>query len=219
MPNTYEWNSRNQAEGNAFLKDLPNDFAKIVFLDPQYRGVLDYLNYGNEGEGREAERCALPQMVDEIPEFIREIHRVLLPSGHLFLWMDKFHLVSGSFHEWLTDTGFFIVDMMVWNKGKMGMGYRTRRCSEFLVILQKAPKRAKDVWKVHDIRDIWIEGITRSKKNRAHPHQKPLNLHIRLIEAVSEEGDIVVDPAAGSFMVLEACRATNRMFLGCDING
>ena len=31
--------------------------------------------------------------------------------------------------------------------------------------------------------------------------------------------DIVIDPAAGSFSVMEACRHTGRRFLGCDING
>jgi len=54
-------------------------------------------------------------------------------------------------------------------------------------------------------------------KSKKHPHQKPLELQKILIEAVSNPSDIIVDPAAGSYSVLEACLLANRNFLGCDI--
>jgi len=38
-----------------------------------------------------------------------------------------------------------------------------------------------------------------------------------LIEAVTNPLDLVVDPAAGSYSVLEACLLSQRTFLGCDI--
>lgn len=38
-----------------------------------------------------------------------------------------------------------------------------------------------------------------------------------IICATTREGDYVLDPAAGSYSVLEACKLTNRNFLGCDI--
>ena len=37
------------------------------------------------------------------------------------------------------------------------------------------------------------------------------------MSAVSNEGDFVIDPAAGAFTVLEAARQCGRTFLGCDI--
>ena len=96
------------------------------------------------------------------------------------------------------------------------MGYRTRRVGEYLVVLQKLPKKAKGVWKIHNIRDIWEEKIVYNGK---HAHQKPINLQSKLIAAVSNEGDIIVDPAAGSFSVMTAAINEGRNFLGCDING
>ena len=54
-------------------------------------------------------------------------------------------------------------------------------------------------------------------KNKKHPHRKPLELQKILIEAVSNKGDIIADPAAGSYSVLEACLLSQRNFLGCDI--
>jgi len=54
-----------------------------------------------------------------------------------------------------------------------------------------------------------------SKKK--HPHQKPRELTKALIEATTQEKDLVVDPCAGSFVVLEVCQELNRKFLGCDL--
>jgi site-specific DNA-methyltransferase (adenine-specific) len=52
---------------------------------------------------------------------------------------------------------------------------------------------------------------------RKHPHQKPYNLIKALIEATTKKGDLIVDPCAGSFVVLEVCRELEREFLGCDL--
>ena len=99
------------------MSKLPEDCIATAFFDPQYRGVLDKLSYGNEGVLRGKQRSELPQMsADTIAEFIRAIHRVLGPSGHLFLWIDKFHLCSG-IDDWTQNTTFETVDLITWNKG------------------------------------------------------------------------------------------------------
>ena len=40
-------------DGREFLAELPGASYPLVIFDPQYRGVLDKLSYGNEGERRE----------------------------------------------------------------------------------------------------------------------------------------------------------------------
>ena len=209
------FNKRLKMDGTQFLNELPPSCAPVAFFDPQYRGVLDKLKYGNEGKSRGKARSDLPQMTEEIiHKFIVGINQALTPSGHLFLWMDKFHLCSG-FSNWLRETQFQVVDMITWNKKRIGMGYRTRRMSEYIIVLQKKPCRAKGVWKIHTIPDIWEEDV----KRNGHTHSKPVGLQGKLIEAVSHTGDIVIDPAAGSFSVMEACKQFNRNFLGCDVKG
>jgi len=42
-------------------------------------------------------------------------------------------------------------------------------------------------------------------------------MRTRLIGAVAQPGDLVVDPAAGSFVVLHAARQLGRNFIGCDL--
>jgi site-specific DNA-methyltransferase (adenine-specific) len=46
---------------------------------------------------------------------------------------------------------------------------------------------------------------------------KPADLIGRLIGAVSRAGDLVVDPAAGSFITTQVANEMGRDFVGCDI--
>lgn len=201
--------------GFDLLRALADQSAALVFFDPQYRGVLDRQNYGNEGRGRERARAALPVMTEHsITVMLQEIQRVLRPSGHVILWVDKFIFTEGR------HVGFFrharhlkIVDSIIWNKLRPGMGRRARCYWEAAVAAQKEPVKAKGVWTDHRIADCWPEQSDRG----LHPHAKPHQLTERLIRAVTKRGDLVVDPCAGSFGVLEACRLSRREFVGCDL--
>lgn len=213
LPKSFQCNTRNQSDGLDFLKSLTSNAFPLCFFDPQYRGILDRQKYGNEGK-RQKDRAQRVQMSeDTIKAFIEEIDRVLIPSGHLMLWIDKYHLCTGV-APWLGNTDFGTVDMIVWNKMRIGMGYRTRRTSEYCLVLQKKPLRAKGIWKAHDIPDVWNEKLA-----SRGGHAKPVGLQSRLIDCLTNPGDVIVDPAAGTFTVLEACLATNRNFLGCDLEG
>ena len=206
-------NQRNQCDGLDLLAALEPASVPLCIFDPQYRGILDKMQYGNEGVSRGRARSALPQMSEEtIAKFVAGIANALIPSGHLFLWVDKFHICTGV-EPWLTQWGLEIVDLVTWNKGRMGMGYRTRRYAEYLVIAQKLPKRAKGVWQRHNIPDVWTEQV----KRLGNVHPKPVELQAALIEAVTDPDAVVLDPAAGSYSTMTAARQAGRRFLGCDI--
>lgn len=208
----YQMNYKNIADGLDLLADINDKSITVAFFDPQYRGVLDKLDYGDEGKVRGKARCKLKQMSEEtIIDFIKETDRVLKDSGYLFLWVDKFHLCQGVL-EWFTDTSLNLVDMIVWDKGKIGMGYRTRRKSEYLIVFQKTPIKAKSTWVDRSIPDVWKE-----KTQKIHPHSKPIELQRRLILATTKEDDIVLDVASGGYSVFEACKLANRNFIGGDI--
>jgi site-specific DNA-methyltransferase (adenine-specific) len=209
----------NKADGLDLLRSTPNEYAKLVIFDPQYRQVLDQLKFGNEGK-RQKGRALLPQQSnEEIYQFGAEIVRVLKPGGYVMLWCDKFILCQGM------ATGFFqnklkLVDLATWDKGKIGMGKRTRRRCEHAMFFQKAPHvvrtKALVTWKTQPcIADVWPERI----KDKIHAHQKPLGLQKAVIEATTELGDVVIDPVAGSFSVMHAAHACGRRFLGGDILG
>src|SRR3989344_6939745 len=214
-PNGMKMDFQQKMDGLHLLGRVNNSSIPLVFFDPQYRSVMDKQNYGNEGKGRSKNRAELPQMANNtIRKFILEIERELIPSGHLMLWVDKFIVVSG-IRSFLEGSGLQLVDMITWDKERMGMGYRSRRFSEHLLVLQKLPVRAKGIWIVHNIPDVWDEEITNGNKN--HTHAKPVGLQEQLIKAVTNKNDIVVDPAAGGYSVLKACQNSERNFLGCDV--
>lgn len=52
---------------------------------------------------------------------------------------------------------------------------------------------------------------------KIHPTQKPVNLLKQLIEIFTDEGDIVIDPVAGSGSTLRACAELNRSCYGFEI--
>lgn len=207
-------NARNKMNGVALLRALRDEEAGLAFLDPQYRAVLDQLAYGNEGD-RQIGRAALPQMSDDdVAFFVEQLARILRPSGHLMLWLDKFSIGSGHHLRYFARApSLALVDLIHWNKMRFGMGRRARCCSEYLLVVQKRPTLAKSVWKDKSIRDSWPEYADPS----VHPHAKPVGLIERLIRATTRSGDLVVDPCAGGYGVLEACRNTGREFAGCDI--
>lgn len=211
----YPLDRRNKADGLKLLRATPSNYSKLIFFDPQHREVLDYLKLGNEG-ARQKGRVKLPQMATEnIKQLGEEIVRVLKPSGYAATWIDKFILCNGLAQSFYGDE-LQIVDMITWNKGKIGMGHRSRRKGEYLIFLQKPPILAKHTWRRKPcIGDIWDEKIT----DRVHVHQKPHGLQKALIEAITNKGDVVMCPTAGSFSVMYAAHACGRHFLGCDILG
>jgi site-specific DNA-methyltransferase (adenine-specific) len=205
------WKRNVAQRGDALdlLTSLPDACAALAFFDPQHRGVLDKLKFGNEG-ARQRERCALPAMdEDYIDACCREIARVLVPSGYCMHWLDTYGLCEA--HHLRVADCLKSVDHIAWDNRRMGMGYRTRRRGDNLLVLQRPPVTAKN-WRDHGIPNRWDEKVDR----RIHPHVKPIGLIERLIGAVTLPGDLVIDPAAGSFGVLHAALRLGREFIGCD---
>lgn len=65
----------------------------------------------------------------------------------------------------------------------------------------------------------WFEWKRDNTKEypKIHPTQKPVSLLKRIIEIFTDEGDVVIDPVAGSGSTLRACAETNRNCYGFEI--
>lgn len=66
----------------------------------------------------------------------------------------------------------------------------------------------------------WIEWKRDSKKEypKIHPTQKPVSVLKKLIEIFTDEGDIVIDPCAGSATTLRAAQELNRNSYGFEVS-
>jgi site-specific DNA-methyltransferase (adenine-specific) len=208
---TFTMNVAQQGDSLDLLNSLSDGCTPLVWFDPQYRAGLDKLSYGNEG-ARQQERAKLPQMSDAyIDQCLREMARVLAPSGYVMLWADTFNICEA--HHLRVRDVLPCVGLLAWDSLRMGMGYRLRSRGDYLLVLQKEPMRAKATWRDHGIANRWSEKVDR----KLHPHAKPRALIERLIKATTHPGDLVVDPAAGSFVVMHEALKLNRTFIGCDI--
>jgi len=204
-------NSAQRGDALVLLRSLPDCCTPLVFFDPQHRDTLDRLAYGNEG-ARQKGRALLPAMTSNyVDACCREAARVLRPSGYVLQWVDTFRLCE-AYHLRIADV-LKCVDLIAWDSKRIGNGYRSRRRGDYLLVLQKPPLAAKSTWCDHSIPNRWPEKVDRT----LHPHIKPIGLIRKLIGAVTRPGDLVVDPAAGSFVIMHAAHQLGRDFVGCDL--
>jgi site-specific DNA-methyltransferase (adenine-specific) len=114
----YQRNVPQSGDAPALLQSLSDRCTPLVFFDPQYRGVLDKLKYGNEG-ARQKGRFTLPPMTSSyIDACCHEAARILMQSGYLLRWTDTFHLCEAD-HLRITDLN--CVDLIVWDCLRPGM--------------------------------------------------------------------------------------------------
>jgi site-specific DNA-methyltransferase (adenine-specific) len=123
-------NAAQRRDALDLLCALPAGCAPLAFFDPQHRGVLDRLKFGNEGS-RQRGRARLPSMSEHyIDACCREIARALAPGGYLMRWMDTFGLCEG--HHLRIAKDLKPVDLIAWDSLRMGMGKRSRRRGDYL---------------------------------------------------------------------------------------
>lgn len=118
---------------------------------------------------------------------------------------------------WLDDVLQF-KQMVVWDKGPMGMGWHYRRSYETVLVAEKPG--AKCAW--YDETDK-VENIIRHipkiiPSAKDHPTPKPVELAAHFIQLHTKPGDLVLDPFMGGGSTAEACKRLGRRFLGVEID-
>lgn len=79
-------------------------------------------------------------------------------------------------------------------------------------------KNPNDVWEINRVRWNSKERVSRYNGKIAHLAQKPIRLMRRIILAVSNEGDLVLDPFMGTGTTLVAAKELSRASIGIEIN-
>lgn len=111
--------------------------------------------------------------------------------------------------------------MVVWDKGPMGMGWHYRRSYETILVAQKPGAACRWFSVSGDVENIIRPGgpirkIIPSKDD--HPTPKPVALAEHFIKLHTQEGDIVLDPFMGRGWVGVAALRLGRSFIGMEID-
>ena len=122
---------------------------------------------------------------------------------------------------WLDEVMDF-KQMVVWDKGPMGMGWHYRRSYETVLVANKkggACKWYDETDRVENIIRPGYHGITKIiPRADDHPTPKPVELADLFIGLHSQRGDVVGDPFMGRGWVGVAAIASGRSFVGVEID-
>ena len=124
---------------------------------------------------------------------------------------------------WIDETpGLEFKQMVVWDKGPMGMGHHYRRSYETILVAQKQGAACKWFDYSHKIENVIRPGMYGVKKiipsADQHPTVKPIELMQCFINWHTQENDLVLDPFMGSGTTLLAALKLNRKAIGIEID-
>ena len=89
--------------------------------------------------------------------------------------------------------------------------YKTDENGDIVLGNSKKGVPLSDVWEIPYLNP-------KAKERVGYPTQKPIILLEQIVKLVTDEGDLVVDPFAGSGTTLVAAKMLNRNFLGIDVS-
>jgi len=112
--------------------------------------------------------------------------------------------------------------MVVWDKGPMGMGWHYRRSYETVLVAQKKGAACKWYDETDRMENIIRPGAWGVKKiipsADEHPTQKPVRLMELFIRLHTKPGDVVLDPFMGAGSTGIAASNLGRRFVGVEID-
>ncbi len=141
----------------------------------------------------------------------------------------RVQLVGGLIEEWTRHAGFFMYDRRLWVKDPCwansrwhSLSYRSVDESEYIYILWKPgitkvdrKRLAKKEGSAWGSRGVWRFPSVRS--HDTHEAEFPLELPKRVIQLLSDPGDLVLDCFVGSGTTAEAAIRGSRHYLGFDL--
>ena len=189
------------------LKLIGNNKINLVLTDPPYgmkRQNKDGATHGTGGNTICHSYIKYPMMIgDDNSNTARSNYEIIKKfSENQIIWggqyLAHFLPISGGWIFWDKKTG-----KSDFSDGELAW------CSK-----GKRVRKYEQLWN-----GIWKEGNRKLNPSpRIHPTQKPVELHMRILEDFSKPGDIVLDCFGGSGTTLIACEQTGRKCLMMELS-
>jgi DNA modification methylase len=232
-------------QGDTFkvLKKIPKESFDMVFIDPPY-----FLQLDKKKLKRWNVKTTVNGVLDEWDKFssfkeydrfienlLLEVKRVMKPNATLW--------VIGTYHnifrvgKIMQDLGFWILNDVIWvktNPMPNWLGVRFTNATETLIwaVKDKSVKKYtfnREYAKSFGIgkvgANVWVlpicgrsERLLDEKGQKLHSTQKPIELLKRVILTSTKEGDLILDPMAGTGTTGYVAKALGRDFVMIEVN-
>jgi site-specific DNA-methyltransferase (adenine-specific) len=212
------------------LRELPDESVDFIFTDPPYghnnnngdlahrwEAALGVLPPGAPAPAARPIANDGPEANDLYRAFLVEAAR-LLKKGCCCCCCCGGGGPDPQFARWSLwmDEALGFKQMVVWDKGGLGMGWHYRRSYEVVLVGEK-PGAACRWYGGNDKPNIVrYSGI--KPRDWQHPTEKPGELASHFIQLHTQPGDVVLDPFMGHGSTGEAARALGRRFIGVELN-
>ena len=144
-------------------------------------------------------------------EWLPEVYRVLKNGTHCYVMVNSRNLKD--LQTKAEQVGFIFQNLLVWDKRTATPNRYYMQALEFILMLRKGAARSINAMGCKNI--FTIPNIVGTKR---HPTEKPVLLMMEFIRNSSNDGDIVLDPFAGSGSTLIAAKRLNRRYIGYEID-
>lgn len=225
-------NARNRIffKSSEAMDELPDRSVHLMVTSPPYNAQKEY-----------DEDLNLEEYLELLGQVWKETYRVLAPGGRACvnvanLGRKPYIPLHAYIVQQMTGVGFLMRGEIIWNKAASASSstawgsWRSasnpvlRDVHEYILVFSKDSFRRQSKGEKSTIeRDDFLEWTKSvwnfpavSARNIGHPAPFPLELPHRLIQLYTFQGDVVLDPFAGSGTTCIAAQQDGRVFVGYE---
>ncbi len=212
-------------DSKELMKSLIDSSIDLLITDPPFGNPVLQDNEGKD-RGKSQQYTSQLKPYDNLSAgevgfmfshwLAKELFRILKPGSHFYIFFayECYRALTTS----LSDAGLSVSPVpLTWFKGRpttVFRGYEYMGCSEPILYGHKPPKSKR----LSKPEKTLLLCAPVALNDRKHLFEKPQDLLRLLIEQSSVQGDLILDPFAGSGSTLRAAKAKGRSFVGFEID-
>ena len=190
------------------LPNLQKNSFDLLLSDPPYG--MDFKSGWNDKE-----KIANDKIEDTITLFenvLKECVPLLKDDAHFYLFgnIDFLPEIKPIIEKYLN-----LKNILIWDRKVIGMGDLKTYGFSYDIVYFGYNKKWKDLNGTRDRDILQFNRVTPAAN--IHPTEKPIDLLEYLIKKSTKENDNILDPFAGGGSTLLACKNTNRLATGIEI--
>ena len=210
------------------IADIPYNLGNNAYAsNPSW-----YIDGDNKnGESKKANKAFFDTDNDfRIAEYMHFCSRLLIPEPKekgkapamiVFCAFEQMHMVIEEGKKYGFENSYPLLFIKNFSAQVLKANMKIVGATEYAVVLyrDKLPKfnNGKVEGQAGKMVFNWFEWKKDNSVPKLHPTQKPIPILKRLIEIFTDEGDVVIDPVAGSATTLRAAAELNRTAYGFEI--